>query len=391
MLKLGLLTWGHKQAEFAAPPEDVSAALRPLFAAQVIHFAGIQAGAQVIAEMAEYAGELARRYGDRVDEWGTLNEPVNYLLAAYGIGTFPPGRFTISTLFTDFIPIVRDYLAAHAAMYDAIKANDTIDADGDGVAAAVGLTLSVADWAAAGNNQPSTDARDVAARDKVEYVYHYLPIDAITRGGFDADLDGQLDEEHPDWRGKLDWLGVQYYFRTGVTGQSAAIRELGVSPCFGMFDFGSCLPPADVSYCVPTMGYEFYAPGIHDVLVKMGARYPALPLVVSESGIATDTGARRAENIVRVLEQIDRAKQEGVDVRTGLTDGAFTEVSGEGLKEGDKVVATRGIESREAIAGMLGFPPMPEDRLKQVAGASIQFGNRNHDPLPALYWRGIVE
>ncbi len=272
-------------------------------------------GAQVIAEMAEYAGELARRYGDRVDEWGTLNEPVNYLLAAYGIGTFPPGRFTISTLFTDFIPIVRDYLAAHAAMYDAIKANDTIDADGDGVAAAVGLTLSVADWAAAGNNQPSTDARDVAARDKVEYVYHYLPIDAITRGGFDADLDGQLDEEHPDWRGKLDWLGVQYYFRTGVTGQSAAIRELGVSPCFGMFDFGSCLPPADVSYCVPTMGYEFYAPGIHDVLVKMGARYPALPLVVSESGIATDTGARRAENIVRVLEQIDRAKQEGVDVR----------------------------------------------------------------------------
>ncbi|MBK9032821.1 MAG: glycoside hydrolase family 1 protein [Myxococcales bacterium] len=272
-------------------------------------------GPEVIAEMAELAGELARRYGDRVDEWGTLNEPVNYLLAAYGIGTFPPGRFTITSLFADFVPIVRDYLAAHAAMYDAIKAADTTDADGDGVAAAVGLTLSVADWRAAGNNQLSTDPRDEAARAKVEYLYHYLAIDALRSGSFDTDFDGTGDEAHPDWRGKLDWLGVQYYFRTGVTGQSQAIRELGLSPCFGMFDFGSCLPPGDVSWCVPTMGYEFYAPGIHDVLVAMAARYPDLPLVVSESGIATDVGARRAENIVRVLEQIERARAEGVDVR----------------------------------------------------------------------------
>ncbi len=272
-------------------------------------------GAAVVAEMAEFAGELARRYGDRVDEWGTLNEPVNYLLAAYGIATFPPGRFTVTSLFADFLPIVRDYLSAHAAMYDAIKAADTVDADGDGVAAAVGLTLSVADWRAAGNNLPSTDPRDVAARDKVEYVYHHLPIDSILGGTFDADLDGTGDEPHPEWRGKLDWLGLQYYFRAGVTGQSQAIRELGLSPCFGMFDFGSCLAPSDTSLCVPTMGYEFYAPGIHDVLVDMGARFPGLPLIVSESGIATEVGARRAENIVRVLEQIARARTEGVDVR----------------------------------------------------------------------------
>jgi beta-glucosidase len=233
-------------------------------------------GPAVIAQMAQYAGELARRYGDRVDEWGTLNEPVNYLLAAYGIGTFPPGRFTISTLFTDFIPIVRDYLAAHAAMYDAIKANDTIDADGDGVAAAVGLTLSVADWTAAGNNQPSTDPRDVAARDKVEYVYHYLPIDAITRGGFDADLDGQLDEDHPDWRGKLDWLGVQYYFRTGVraAGDRAAAQ---VTPCFRLRL--RLVPFRHRPTYRPTMGYEAYAR--HLRRARTGTRYPSLPLVVA--------------------------------------------------------------------------------------------------------------
>ncbi|MEZ4402832.1 MAG: family 1 glycosylhydrolase [Kofleriaceae bacterium] len=272
-------------------------------------------GPQVIEAMAAYAGELARRYGDRVDEWGTLNEPINYLLAAYGIGVFPPGRNTITALFTDFVPVVRDYLSAHAAMYAAIKANDTIDADGDGVAAAVGLTLSVADWEASAGNAPSTAPADLAARDKVTYLYHYLAVDALTQGGFDPDLDGVLDEPHPTWRGTVDWLGVQYYFRAGVTAQTQAIRALGLTPCFGAFDFGACLPPEDATLCVPDMGYEFYAPGLGKILTAMGARYPAVPLVVSEAGIATAVGARRAENIVRVLEQIDQARAAGVDVR----------------------------------------------------------------------------
>jgi beta-glucosidase len=135
------------------------------------------------------------------------------------------------------------------------------------------------------------------------------------RGTFDPDLDGTGDEAHPEWLGKLDWLGVQYYFRAGVTGQSMAIRALALSPCFGGFDFGACLHPHDPTYCVPTMGYEFYAPGIYPILTAMAARYPGLPLVVTESGLATDTGARRAENVVRILEQIDRARREGVDVR----------------------------------------------------------------------------
>ncbi len=54
-----------------------------------------QGGPMVIEEMAEHAKLLAERFGDRVDEWGTVNEPVNYLLAAYGIGYFPPGKQSI--------------------------------------------------------------------------------------------------------------------------------------------------------------------------------------------------------------------------------------------------------------------------------------------------------
>ncbi|MDB4954179.1 MAG: Beta-galactosidase, partial [Myxococcales bacterium] len=103
-------------------------------------------GPLVIEEMAQHAALLAQRFGDLVDEWGTVNEPINYLFASYGTGSFPPGKTSLFALTTDFVPVVRDYLTASARIYDAIKANDTVDADGDGVAAVVGFSMSVADW-----------------------------------------------------------------------------------------------------------------------------------------------------------------------------------------------------------------------------------------------------
>jgi beta-glucosidase/6-phospho-beta-glucosidase/beta-galactosidase len=53
---------------------------------------GSAGATQIIEEMAEHAGLMAERFGDLVDEWGTLNEPINYLFAGYGIGLFPPGK-----------------------------------------------------------------------------------------------------------------------------------------------------------------------------------------------------------------------------------------------------------------------------------------------------------
>lgn len=272
-------------------------------------------GPEVIAEMAEHAALLAERFGDRVDEWGTLNEPVNYLLAAYGIGTFPPGKTLVFNLLAEFSPVVRDYLSAHAAMYRAVHASDTVDADGDGAAAVVGLTLSVIDWVPARDHAISDDPEDLGARDRAEYVYHHLIPESLRDGTFDADLDGVAEESQPEWQGTLDWLGLQYYFRTGVTGEAKIIPVVDLAPCFGGFDFGACVPVEDPTWCVPTMGYEFYAPGLGRLLNDFGERYPETPLVVSEAGIATEVGARRAENIVRVLEQIGAARDRGVDVR----------------------------------------------------------------------------
>ncbi len=276
---------------------------------------GSAGGAQVVEEMAEHAGFMAAQFGDLVDEWGTLNEPVNYLVAGYLVGIFPPGKFQLSNLLAEFVPVVRDYIAAHAAMTTAIRDADLIDADGDGTATEVGLSMSIADWQPARENAPSTNPDDIAAQERMLYVFHYLFVDSLVQGAFDANLDGTMDEPHPEWENTVDWLGLQYYFRAGVTADPAALPVVNLTPCFAIFDFGACLPPPDPTYCVPSMGYEGYIDGLGGVLQAYARRYPALPLLVSESGIATDTGRRRAENIVRVLEVIARERAAGADIR----------------------------------------------------------------------------
>jgi beta-glucosidase len=272
-------------------------------------------GPLVAAELGEHACLLATRYGDRVDDWGTINEPVNYLFAAYGAGgMFPPARNFISDL-PRFMGVVRDAIAAHAAIYEQLHACDTSDADGDGVPVTVGLPLSVAAWVPARGGAPSDHPDDVAAALRMRYVYHHLFVDSIVEGTFDADLDGTAEEMHPEWAGRLDWLGVQYYFRAGVTSRPATLPGVQGTPCFAGLDLGACIPPADPTHWIPTMRYEYWEPGIAEVLLDFSARWPSLPLVVTEAGIATEVGRRRAENVVRTLEQIAHAIALGADVR----------------------------------------------------------------------------
>ncbi|TXS62981.1 glycoside hydrolase family 1 protein [Streptomyces sp. sk2.1] len=274
-------------------------------------------GPLVVAEMAEHAKLLAERFGDRVDEWATLNEPMVYMLFSHAFGAGPPGKANLPTAFADkFVPALRQYINAHAAMYKAIKRYDRHDADGDGLTSSVGLTASVKQYVAVRDGKVSTEPRDIAARDRFRRFFELNILDSLWKGSFDTDFDGTADEAHPDWKNTLDWLGIQLYDRTGVsdpgpTPSPTTLPVINVDTC----GTAPCLPASDPSYFIPAMGYESDPTGLYPVLKDFSARYTGLPLIVSESGIATESGKRRAEFTVRALEQIDRVRAEGVDVR----------------------------------------------------------------------------
>lgn len=280
--------------------------------------------AQIIEEIAELGALVAQKYGDRVDEWVTVNEPINYLLSAYGTASYPPGRGGVFDLLDEdamraLLQTVERFAAAHVALYEAIKANDTVDADGDGVAAHVGFVLNVIDWVPARDGAISEGPADISAAENLRYVYHQLFTDAFVHGQWDGNLDQIIDEseERPEWEGKIDYLGVQYYFRAGATdSDSTNIPFINAFPCFaGLPLTEACVLVEDQTKCIPTMQYEYAEDGLSIILKEFSELWPDLPMTVTESGLATEVGRRRSEHIVRSLEQIWSAREAGVDVR----------------------------------------------------------------------------
>ena len=64
-------------------------------------------------------------------------------------------------------------------------------------------------------------------------------------------------EMHPEWRDHLDWLGLQYYFRSGVSRTPEILPRVRANLCLPNLDLGACVPAPDATHRVPTMGYEF--------------------------------------------------------------------------------------------------------------------------------------
>ena len=270
-----------------------------------------------------FCGRMAEAYGAYVDEWMTVNELTGHWLNTSVTGSFPPGltAFTPERMRDQALPVLRGLLAAHAACYRAIHAADRIDADGDGLAARVGLTTGT------GAVRPANPANpgDVAAARQAESLATFLAFDAVTRGRLDADLDGVPEEEHPEWANTLDLLGLQYYASTVIVGFPLAPPPFAGIPCLNLGSdllvglerlLGCPAPPTQDFPLVDDPPTEVYGrqhdpEGLLEVMRLLALRYLDLPVVITENGFADDD-EKRASSIVRHLDACHRALEEGI-------------------------------------------------------------------------------
>ncbi|MFN8543145.1 MAG: family 1 glycosylhydrolase [Candidatus Binatia bacterium] len=270
-----------------------------------------------VTEFAKYAAWAGWKFGDLVDLWSPLNEPLVVATSGYvnlpGVlsGNFPPGAFT----FTGAIAVILNEAAAQAAAYDALRAHDTIDADGDGAAAVVGI---VHNMAAFHPKNPAL-ASDVAGAAHAEYLFNRLFLNAVILGDVDVNANGTIDpgEHQPGLAGKADFIGVNYYLRATATGLGAS-----VTPVIPVLDFLPTIayqtPHNPAGGACPSVctefGWEIYPTGLREVLATAGGY--GLPVYVTENGIADADDDQRAAYLVQHLAVLERAIADGVaDVR----------------------------------------------------------------------------
>jgi beta-glucosidase/6-phospho-beta-glucosidase/beta-galactosidase len=252
---------------------------------------------RILSEIAKYAGFVGQEFGGEVDLYATLNEPFTAVVLAgflfqTPMRTNPPG---VMLKVADAKQAYTTMIEAHARMYDAIKAADTVDADGDGKAAQVGIVYNLQAVAAA----DATNTDDQQAVKNLQYLEDQAFLDGVALGKLDANLDGN-EVARADLANRLDYLGVNYYAQTVVQGLPTSFLAQ-VSPLV-TFD------PLSLVY-----NYQ-YPKGIYEVL--MFARRYNVPLYITETGYedAGDTGTSSAW-VVETLTWVKRAIADGAPVK----------------------------------------------------------------------------
>lgn len=247
----------------------------------------------LLARYARWAGET---FGDLVDDWITINEPIGEIAGGYADGSFPPGHvLDVEGFETAF----RTLVYAHAKMYDALHAADRTDADGDGYAARVSYTTHDRAWVPA---DPAS-AADVAGARRVRYLRHLAFLDAVVCGNTDFTFKEAWDETHvPELAGRLDFIALNYY-------SVAQVRGVPVEPYLGFPELSE-LP---TSRAKDDVGWDISPEGLRAVVEEL-APY-GLPVVITENGVADAADSRRPKALVQTLGRIQELLAAGFDIR----------------------------------------------------------------------------
>jgi beta-glucosidase len=233
---------------------------------QPLQDAGGWTNRETAQRFADYAEVVVRRLGDRVTNWMTLNEPWCSAFLGYGIGVHAPGIQNLQAA----VDAGHHLLLAHGLAVTRIRS----------VAPAtsrVGIVLNFSP-AYPADNRPET-LRDIARSDAFSNRWLLEP---ITQGTYPSELFSDMKLNPPPIQAgdmeiissPIDFLGVNYYTRTVVTGASTPI-----SP-----EQAQTVRVPDATYT--EMDWEVYPSALTDLLVRLHRDYGIQDLIVTENGAA---------------------------------------------------------------------------------------------------------
>ncbi len=251
--------------------------------------------ADALDVFAGWCGRMAKRYGDKVDLWVTINEPNVEATVGYVATVFAPGVSDVERAAT----VMRNQVTAHARCFDAIHQADTADADGDGKAALVGIAQHDRVYEA---KDPASED-DLAAAERARYVWNQWIMDTIVLGKVDADFDGTPEKTDAKLAGHADFFGLNYYGVSQVSASGLKLKYIGITPAIHVL---GPRPKTDV-------GWDIYPEGFGKVLDE-AAGY-GLPIYITENGIADGKDVNRTRFVAEHLFELGKAIARGAKVR----------------------------------------------------------------------------
>ncbi len=263
--------------------------------------AGGWAVRETAQRLADYAGLVAGRLGDRVTDWVTLNEPLCSAWLGHLEGRMAPGIRDLRTA----VHASYHLLLGHGLAAQAVRASAG--------RAAVGMVNNLSPC------EPASDREeDRRAALRADGHTNRWWLDPVHGRGFPEDMVDLYRIELPYGPGDLDviatpldFLGLNYYFRM-IVAADPSVATLG---------FGQVPVPGATT---TALGWEVYPQGLEDLLVRLMKEYDAPAVYVTENGSAWPDAPNRdryvsdparAAYLVDHLEAVARAAAQGVPVK----------------------------------------------------------------------------
>lgn len=264
------------------------------------------------ATFADYVEVVARRLGDRVGHWITLNEPWVHATFGHIAGNHAPGRRNPWV----YLRAVHHQLLGHGLAVERLRAFAP--------ASQVGITLNLTPFHPASHTEA-----DRAAAALADQIINRLFLDPLFHGRYPEPYWGKLRLFHPPIQPgdmaiiarPLDFLGVNYYTR-------ALVRHSRFVPILHLWSDGipvmSGRRESEPDVPHSRMGWEVYPAGLFELLFRLKKEYGNPPIYITENGAAFDDevagdGRVHDEDRRQYLEQhlavTAAAARVGVDVR----------------------------------------------------------------------------
>ncbi len=258
---------------------------------QALEDRGGWAKRETAERFAVYAGLLAEAFGDQVGMWITLNEPMQSAHQGYRIGTHAPGHADDGLA----AAATHHLLLGHGLAAQALRAASSAPSP-------IGIALDP------NPIRPADEAAETAAT-QLDAEYNRMYLDPILHGSYPAEARPELrppdelirDRDLDVISGAIDFLGINYYRTQYVRlGDWTDLRH-GESPVPGHPGLVNYFPP-ELPRSI--MGWLIEPDGLYDVLMRVTAQAPGLPLYITENGYASEDYVN-PEGEVNDFERVD--------------------------------------------------------------------------------------